>query len=495
MFAHDLAQARRHLDAAVRALDVDRLAPADAAALMPDVVALRNQSVAALALLTARAADAAPSDRDAARRLAEQSGDTFREAKATLDTGIAVRRTEATRTALQAGELSPGTAHAIARAASQAPGVERDLLDRARSGAAAEDVRRQANRERAKARDETEDERQARLHRKRRLTTWEDDEGATQARLSSTPLQWGPIAATLEPYQDAAFRRGRRTGEHAGRAAYAMDGLALMAHVAAGGDPGDLGYEDIDLPADLRRLVDQVAAGAGRAAASGPDGDHRGPASDPADATDEPVGTRRDRRGRGRRPGIDRKVIIRIDAAALHRGHAEPGEVCDIAGVGPVPVDAVRRLLPDAAVATVITDGHDVVNVAHLGRRPTAYQRTALEWQLDECCTLGCQNRARCEIDHDDPWAATLHTWLPGLNRACSACHRRKTHERWAFVGEPDAYGKRPLVPPDDPRHPDHTGERPRTPAERQRTAGGRRGPTPAPGAAPPVPDELPLTA
>ena len=31
---------------------------------------------------------------------------------------------------------------------------------------------------------------------------------------------------------------------------------------------------------------------------------------------------------------------IRIDLAALKRGHTEHGEICEIAGVGPIPFEA-----------------------------------------------------------------------------------------------------------------------------------------------------------
>ena len=50
-------------------------------------------------------------------------------------------------------------------------------------------------------------------------------------------------------------------------------------------------------------------------------------------------------------------MIVRVDAAALMRGHPVDGEVVEIAGVGPVPVSAVRELLPEALVAVVVTKG------------------------------------------------------------------------------------------------------------------------------------------
>lgn len=43
-------------------------------------------------------------------------------------------------------------------------------------------------------------------------------------------------------------------------------------------------------------------------------------------------------------------------------------------GVGPVPVGVVREMIAsgDVFLAAIVTKGKDVVNVAHLGRRPSA---------------------------------------------------------------------------------------------------------------------------
>jgi hypothetical protein len=70
------------------------------------------------------------------------------------------------------------------------------------------------------------------------------------------------------------------------------------------------------------------------------------------------------------------KTIVRVELEALLRGRATEGEVCEIAGFGPVAVSAVRELLDcgDPFLAAVVTKGEQVVGMAHLGRRPTAAQ-------------------------------------------------------------------------------------------------------------------------
>src|SRR3546814_6257056 len=62
----------------------------------------------------------------------------------------------------------------------------------------------------------------------------------------------------------------------------------------------------------------------------------------------------------------------------------EGDETCEIAGVGPVSVSAVRRLLSDAFLTLVLRKGSDIRNVTHLGRQVTAAQRTAMEARSEE---------------------------------------------------------------------------------------------------------------
>ncbi len=126
--------------------------------------------------------------------------------------------------------------------------------------------------------------------------------------------------------------------------------------------------------------------------------------------------------------------------------------MCGIAGVGPVPVSVARRLLGEAIVKLVITDGVDVLNVTHLGRGPTAAQRAALLWMNPTCSVLGC-NRRRIEWDHREDWAKTQHTRLAELDPLCEFHHDLKTRLGWALVA---GTGKRSFVPPDDPQHPRH---------------------------------------
>ena len=158
---------------------------------------------------------------------------------------------------------------------------------------------------------------------------------------------------------------------------------------------------------------------------------------------------------------IPAKIIVRIDWNALVRGFPVSGELCEVSGIGPVPVSVVRAMIAtgDPFVAGVVTKGVDVANVAHLGRRATAHQVTALEWRDPVCPVLGCNQMANLEIDHREDWAKTKVTLLSWLDRPCDHHHDKKTWEGWAFV---PGVGKRPMVAPDDPRHPrNRLGTRP----------------------------------
>jgi hypothetical protein len=139
---------------------------------------------------------------------------------------------------------------------------------------------------------------------------------------------------------------------------------------------------------------------------------------------------------------------VLIDHEALKRGHALPGETCEIPGVGPVSVDWVRGMLGAAFVTAVIKNGQDITTVAHLGRHIPAELRTALLVSGRECTIDGCTGREYLELDHCEidyarqgPTAWWNLTWL------CSPHHTKKT-QGWQ-LGPPDPNTrKRRLDPP-----------------------------------------------
>ena len=145
--------------------------------------------------------------------------------------------------------------------------------------------------------------------------------------------------------------------------------------------------------------------------------------------------------------------MLRLDLSALVRGRTEPGETCEIAGLGPISVATAREMLSESIVKLVLTKGVEVRSVTHLGRGPTIAQKIALPWEQPLCAREGCGNRARIEYDHSYgyEYAVTQHTRLDETKPLCDPDHDLKTLDGWALLEGP---GVQPMVPPDDPRHP-----------------------------------------
>ena len=56
--------------------------------------------------------------------------------------------------------------------------------------------------------------------------------------------------------------------------------------------------------------------------------------------------------------------MVLVDGIALKRGYVSTGERCEIIGVGPVDIDWVKQLLPDAIVHALVHDGVDITTYA-----------------------------------------------------------------------------------------------------------------------------------
>ncbi len=275
----------------------------------------------------------------------------------------------------------------------------------------------------------------------------------------------------LDAITDQVFQLARRDSRHEPLEAYAFDALIALADRAKG----------TDTSADLAPAEegDRQPAGGGANLITATGGDETAPRSGALADTENSVDD-------ARRPGGDPGILagagspaggesgafgrsplvapvppsrwsnprylalLRVDAAALRRGGVEGKELCEIAGIGPVPVSVARDLLGQAIVKLVITDGVDVANVTHLGRGPTIAQKIALMWTNPICIVEGC-NRRRIEYDHQKPWAQTRHTRLDELDPLCGFHHDLKTRLGWALV---PGKGKRAFLPPEDPRHP-----------------------------------------
>ena len=402
--------------------------------------------------------------------IAGKTGSSMGAARRRLSTSKRLRSQPRTDGAVRGGELSEEQASEVSEGAGASPQDEEELLRTARKRSLRELRERAA---RSRARGEDSEARARRLFKARCMRRFLGREGMASLLLQ-LPTEWmAEVDAFLNRFIDREFADARDRGQLEAREAYAADvvyrlltgqpanqpgpvaGPADDAEVAdPGTDPGP--PDDTDHDTDTDPVAD-TEPGADNEPA-GEDGDE-----DPG-ADGRPA---RARNANSVRP--DRKVLAIIDLRALNRGHVEGDETCEIAGVGPVSVAALRSMLSDAFLALVIKDGVDVLNVTHLGRQVTAHQRTALEargWWCERCGST-----YRVEIDHDTGWTLTHDTRLEDLRLGCGHCHDLKTRHGLRWSGPfghgilVDAHGRpwdesSPAGGPDPPaRDPTPTGD------------------------------------
>lgn len=134
------------------------------------------------------------------------------------------------------------------------------------------------------------------------------------------------------------------------------------------------------------------------------------------------------------------QVAVRVDAGALQRGHVEGDEVCEVVGVGPVPVTVARDLLGDSLFHLVVTDGIDVRTVTSAKRTIPASLRAALIERDRTCAVPGCTATKHLEIDHIVDFAKGGPTELANVARLCRPHHSMKTHLGFRLLGPPGAW-------------------------------------------------------
>jgi hypothetical protein len=418
---------------------------------------------------------------NAGRWLAARAKASAWEAGKTLDTArhVADPKLTLTRDAFVAGRLTATQANEIASAAAKAPDQQDRLLALARR----ETVTQLKNACRA-----------IRLARKRPEKPKEQhDRIVGEMAFGSRPLgddlselcvrmptSWlVVIQAAVQLECDDVFARAKAEGRNDPHHAYmveALMGLILFdhrGHVSGNADPdanansdGATGSDDVDTgDASDGELGDDGLDSRYDELLAALDGFGRGARPNRQ--------ARRKRRGRcrcGGRVVPKAKIIIRVDQSALLRGHAIVGELCDIAGVGPVEVKTVRELWPDAILKLVITDGIAVRNVTHLGRKATEAMETAMQFQNPLCSNIACDNQRFVQIDHRLGFANVHRTCLDELDPLCTHCHALKTNHNWQLA---TGRGRRAFVPPGHPDHPGHppTSRRPARPAGAAATA------------------------
>lgn len=404
-------------------LDPATLHPSDAAALVSDVVAVERRlaglRLACAARATESGAVAASGSRSAEHWYAEQAGVGLPTARRSLQTSRRLQDLQRIREQAMAGALSEVQVDRVADAASANPRSEGALLQAAeRSGLRG--LAAVCDRAKAEVRDEhAEEQRLAAVHRRRFLRHSRTADGAFRLEVHTTPDAGARVMAAIDRRAGALFHVARRQGRREPHHAYQVDALVeLVAGAVTGARSSEPAH-----PADGTNAADE-----------------RGPATGQQARATVPVAS----------------ITFLVDAEAFRRGCLGPGERCELAGVGSVPLSMVERYVGASRVDLVVSRGVDVASVVSLGRAIPRTLRLALQVRDATCVVPGCDVSSPLEIDHIVPFARGGPTRLSNLCRLCSHHHDLKTYRGWTIRGSPGAWQWRR---PDDLAHPDVPAE------------------------------------
>jgi Domain of unknown function (DUF222)/HNH endonuclease len=154
---------------------------------------------------------------------------------------------------------------------------------------------------------------------------------------------------------------------------------------------------------------------------------------------------------RGEAPLKPLEARLDADQAAIERGYVEPGERCELVGIGPIPVTMARSMLSDARVTILVRNGTEITTISSPNRTIPAKLRKWLERAYSTCGVAGCGNDQRLQIDHIIEVEDGGPTVKENLWRLCVHHHKLKTFYQWRVVED---NGIRQLVAPDDPDPP-----------------------------------------
>ncbi|MEX2256671.1 MAG: HNH endonuclease signature motif containing protein [Acidimicrobiia bacterium] len=381
----------------VAALDPATYAGRDAARLVEVAAQGERLFAAAKVLLAKRAVDASSWRTTSHAATPEQwfanvSGTSEHTARQALQTADRVADLPATETKLRDGSLSIAQATQVTLAASVAPESESSMLRCAERDGMRELTRKQ---ERVVAAVTDLEEAQRRAHRTRGFRTW--TRGVeTHGSFNGPTTEVAKLLDTLAPRQRRVFDEARRDGRHEPQHAYRFDALVGLAE------------------------------------------------SDRADGNDSKTRTSK------KATPLTR---ITVDLSRLLGTEAATGEgVCEIPGVGPVPVSHARAVLPHGLLELVLRYGRDVRAIVTQTRHVPEALKIAVAEASPTCKVRGCDRTEHLERHHIQGFAEHQLTAFEILGPACPEHHDLITYDGYTIDPRPD--GDWILVPPDE-----HLGE------------------------------------
>lgn len=421
--AESLAEAISLLESFVSAFEPGRYSGEDAAVLVDRFARGEHLCATGKALSARRAAETElfrqDGHRSAAEWLAGKTGESLGAAAGSLRLADQMEHHRGLGDALRSGELSQTRARQVADVLQVDPHSEDELVEAAKDPN--ETNRQLADRclrAKAKARS-AEDDHAAyeRIRAARYLRHYTDRDGAFRLEGLFTPDAGAKVLAALKPTGTVLFDEARKQGRRERPEAYEAD--ALVALVTGERPPRP---EASTGPGEPRS-----GTTGGSKAGSGETGSDCRPTGFPPPAS----------------------VHLRVDLAALRRGHLDDGERCEIPGVGPVPLETAREVLGDAIVHLVITQGADVASITSVGRTIRAPVRRAVIERDQTCVIPGCDVRDGLEIDHRIiPVVENGEAALWNLARLCHHHHYLRHHKGFRLEGGP---GDWRWLPPEKP--------------------------------------------
>jgi len=321
--------------------------------------------------------------------LAEQTRRSVPEAASVIKTAKRMEKLPALTGALSSGQLSATEAKVLASAADADQDAEEELLEAARDLPMSEFC----SYARVRARDahQNDPEHHKRLHAARFLRFWTDTDGMLRFAGGTPPEDGMQMLSAVRSRAQFVAAEARRAGlDTESPAAYEVD--ALVALVS-----GD----------ERRATFFGTEAGTCRRIAT----------------------------------------FLHVSAEAAARGKLWPGELCEVSGVGAVPLQVLDGVVADSDITYVTDNGADVSVVHHLGRAVPVQTRRELEARDRSCVVPNCEVSVALEIDHwQIPFARGGPTELWNLCRLCRMHHRMKTYDGYRLLGGP---GKWEWLPPE----------------------------------------------
>ncbi|MCA1843279.1 MAG: 13E12 repeat family protein, partial [Actinobacteria bacterium] len=276
--------------------------------------------------------------RTAADWVARHTGADPERAKDGLETAERLADCAAVASALRAGRLSEMQAHVIVDAAAVRPDAEAKLVEFAQSNSL-RSLREECRR--VKAADVSAADEYRKVFASRAYRSWVGRDGAFCGSFRFTADVGAAFMAAVEERKAEHVKAARREGRREPFEAYAADALAQLVTEPRSGDTGN-------------------------SAKTGP----------------------------------KHMLVVHVAYEAITRGAVLDGEVCEISGVGPIPLEVAQNLSSDAILRVLVTKGGQPMAVTPGVRTIPRALRLLIEARDRTCVVPGCDVNRGLQIDH-----------------------------------------------------------------------------------------------